>query len=114
MSHRLNRRELLRNGALSRVGLWFSASGRARARGESPNEKLDIAIIGCGGRGAANLGGVSSENIVALCDVDEKRAGDAFTRFPNAKRYPDFRKMLDGGRWRRIAGHSKCLVLLLN
>lgn len=60
-----------------------------------PSEKLNIAHIGIGGRGAAQLDGCSSENCVALCDVDERRAAGAFARFPNAKRFTDFRKMLD-------------------
>jgi predicted dehydrogenase len=64
-------------------------------RAVSPNEKLNIAGIGVGGRGAANVQGVASENMVALCDVDESRAGKTFEQFPQAKRYQDFRKMLD-------------------
>ena len=64
--------------------------------GRSPNEKLNVAVIGVAGRGAANLEGVSEENIVALCDVDEKNlAAAAAKRFPKAKTYADFRKMLD-------------------
>jgi predicted dehydrogenase len=59
-----------------------------------PSEKLNIAGIGVGGRGASNLAAVSSENIVALCDVDEKNAAGTFGRYPNAKRYRDFRRML--------------------
>jgi predicted dehydrogenase len=62
----------------------------------SPNEKLNMAAIGVGGMGAANINAVAgSENIVALCDVDEVRAADTFNRFPNAKRFQDFRVMLD-------------------
>lgn len=60
-----------------------------------PSEKLNIAGIGVGGRGAGVLGGVESQNIIALCDVDAKHAADTFKRYPNAKRYRDFRKMLD-------------------
>ncbi|NIA15921.1 MAG: Gfo/Idh/MocA family oxidoreductase [Nitrospiraceae bacterium] len=60
-----------------------------------PSEKLNIACIGVGGRGAANIRGVVGENIVALCDVDEERAAGAFRRFEKAPRYRDFRKMLD-------------------
>jgi predicted dehydrogenase len=61
----------------------------------SPNEKLNIAGIGVGGRGAADVNGVSNENVVALCDVDEQRAAKTFERYPKAKRYRDFRKMLE-------------------
>ena len=60
-----------------------------------PSEKLNIAGIGVGGQGGGDIGNVSSENIVALCDVDEKRAGGTFNRFQNAKKYKDYRKMLD-------------------
>ena len=60
-----------------------------------PSEKLNIAGIGVGGQGRWDLEQVSSENIVALCDVDERRAAATFQRFPNARRYKDFRKMLN-------------------
>jgi hypothetical protein len=59
-----------------------------------PSEKLNIAGIGVGGQGSWDLDNVSSENIVALCDVDTKRAADTFKRYPKAKRYRDFRRML--------------------
>ena len=59
------------------------------------NEKLNIAGIGVGGRGAANINGVASEYIVALCDVDQTRAAQTFGKFPQAKRYRDFRIMLN-------------------
>ena len=60
-----------------------------------PSEKLNIAGVGIGGRGAGDLHEVGSENIVALCDVDDKYAANAFKSYPNAKKYHDFRKMLD-------------------
>jgi len=59
------------------------------------NERLNIAGIGVGGRGADDVNGVASENVIALCDVDEKHAAQTFERYPKAKRYKDFRKMLD-------------------
>src|ERR1043166_9165596 len=61
----------------------------------SPNNKLNIAGIGIGGQGASDLHDVSSENIVALCDVDWDYAGKTFNQYPGAKRYKDFREMLD-------------------
>jgi hypothetical protein len=60
-----------------------------------PSEKLNIAGIGVGGQGAGDMQNVSSENIVALCDVDRRQAADTFKRFPNARRYSDFRVMLE-------------------
>lgn len=62
---------------------------------KSPNEKLNIAGIGVGGRGEGDVDGVSSENIIALCDVDESCAAETFKKFPKAKRYQDFRVMLE-------------------
>lgn len=61
----------------------------------SPSEKLNIAGIGVGGRGAGDIGEVSSENIVALCDVDFRSAAGTFKQYPKARQYRDFRKMLD-------------------
>ena len=60
-----------------------------------PSEKLNIAGIGIGGRGAGDLHEVSSENIVALCDVDQRYAAKVFKAYPDAKKYRDFRRMLD-------------------
>ena len=60
-----------------------------------PSEKLNIACIGVGNRGGASLDGVRNENIVALCDVDMRSAGEAFKNHPRAKKYRDFRQMFD-------------------
>ena len=61
----------------------------------APSEKLNIAGIGVGGQGRWDLDNVSSENIVALCDVDWARAADTFKSYPKAKKYRDFRVMLE-------------------
>jgi predicted dehydrogenase len=60
-----------------------------------PSEKLNIASVGIGGQGKENLKACEGENIVALCDVDWNYAGPVFQSHPNAKKYKDFRKMLD-------------------
>src|SRR4030042_185884 len=61
-----------------------------------PSEKLNIACIGIGGQGAGDIESVSSENIVALCDVDSgEHTAKTVAKYPSAKRYKDFRKMLD-------------------
>ncbi|MHC4660026.1 MAG: Gfo/Idh/MocA family protein, partial [Planctomycetota bacterium] len=60
-----------------------------------PSEKLNIAGIGVGGVGKTNLENLSSENIVALCDVDEKYAAEVFEKYPKAKKYRDFWRMLE-------------------
>lgn len=61
----------------------------------APSDKLNIAGIGVGGMGLTNLKNLSSQNIVALCDVDWKYAKAAGTTFPNAKKYWDWRKMYE-------------------
>ena len=65
------------------------------AGGSSANNKLNIAGIGVGGRGAGDINGCSSENIVALCDVDLNRASGTFKKYSQAKVYRDFRRMLE-------------------
>lgn len=92
MNRQLNRRRMMQTSALASAGFWIGTQAKAA---DSPNEKLNIACIGIGGRGAANVGGVESQNIVALCDVDDSRAGKAYEKHPKAKKYIDFRKMLD-------------------
>ena len=75
----------------------FGATPSLKSMGfKSPNEKLNFAAIGSGGQGASNIGAAApTENIVALCDVNDRRAAATFERFPKAEKYKDFRKMLD-------------------
>jgi predicted dehydrogenase len=61
----------------------------------SPSEKLNVACIGVGGMGGSDVRQMSTENIIALCDVDWKHAAGTFKRVPYAKKYRDFRRMLD-------------------
>ena len=78
---------------LLRPGRAFSSPRRL-----SPNEKLNIAFIGVAGRGGENIGeitGAEDVNVVALCDVDETRLNSAGAKFPAAKRYRDYRKLLE-------------------
>jgi predicted dehydrogenase len=62
---------------------------------KSPNEKLNIAAVGAGGKGWTDINGCKSENIVVLVDPDEKRASRALTEYPKAAKYKDFRRMFD-------------------
>jgi len=62
---------------------------------EAPSEKLNIAGIGIGGMGAANLENLKSQNIVALCDVDHNYAANTFKKFPSARVWTDYREMLE-------------------
>ena len=78
--------------ALGAAGvLGFPAILRARGA----NEKLNIAMIACGGRGRANLNEFKGENIVALCDVNQKNIDAAKRNAPNARTFTDYRKLYD-------------------
>ncbi len=90
-SNRTSRRQFLRTSAAAGAAAFAAP---AFAQSKSPNEKLNIAAVGVAGRAAADVAGVSSENIVGLCDVDENRLDGAAKRYPKAKKFVDFRKML--------------------
>ena len=72
---------------------FFIGAGRGRAEG--PSDRLNIAAIGVGGQGRINLRKFAGQNIIAVCDVDERRAGKRFEEFAAARRYTDFRRMFD-------------------
>lgn len=80
---------------LGAAGGVAAASPGRRRRKMSPNEKLNIGIIGVANQGRFSLDHVRSENIVALCDIDDNYLGAAAKEFPDAKVYNDFRRMLD-------------------
>ncbi|NLE80404.1 MAG: Gfo/Idh/MocA family oxidoreductase, partial [Rhodococcus sp.] len=93
--HRSNRRQFLGRSTAAGIGVAAAGLFTHSIRGaESPNEKLNVAVIGVGGRGAGNLAGVAGQNVVALCDVDEARLDKAAASFPAARKHVDFRKML--------------------
>jgi predicted dehydrogenase len=92
----LSRRQFLSNAAAA-AGV-FTIVPRCVLGGPRripPSEKLNIAGIGVSGQGGSDLRAVSSENIVALCDVDWRHAAGTFKRYPKAKKYWDFRRMLE-------------------
>ena len=93
-------------GTTRRAFLKATAAGAATfaigryaglAHGYPANGKLRLGVIGVAGRGADNLGGVAGEEIAALCDVDSGSLGEALAKFPGAKGFADFRKMIDAG-----------------
>ena len=94
----VNRRQFLR-GASAGVALFHILPGRVMAgvKTLSPNEKLNVAGIGIGGQGGGDIDAVAGEgqNLVALCDVDEKYAAKKFAQYPKARQFKDFRVMLD-------------------
>ncbi|MBW7865000.1 MAG: Gfo/Idh/MocA family oxidoreductase [Candidatus Hydrogenedens sp.] len=94
--------ELTRRAFLATTTTTALVAGMARAntarvvpKKVSPNEKINIAGIGVGGKGNGDIASCRMENVVALCDPDWDRAAEAFYRFKNAKQYKDYRKMLD-------------------
>lgn len=97
MTRRITRRSYLKSTAATAGALTILPAGLAR--GYAANEKVNVGIIGSGGRGGANLHGVAAQkdavNVAALCDVDRGRLDGAARRFPDAKRYVDFRELLD-------------------
>lgn len=97
MDKKVDRRNFLKQ--TSKAGLAFMIVPRHVLGGKgftSPSDKINVAIIGCGGRGGDHVKNAhKSENVVALCDVDDVRASDAFNLCPKANKYKDFRVMLD-------------------
>ena len=87
-----NRRQFVKASTLIAGGYWLGSSVTANAAGA--NEKLNIGVIGVGGRGAGDLAAVAHENIVALCDVDSNRLGAAGQKHQGAKLFRDYRKLL--------------------
>jgi len=97
MIRRLSRRFLLKRSAALGAGLWLVGS-RVKADAVSPNEKLNVAMIGVGGQGEINVKAMARNktvNLVAFCDVDEQRAKNVYKQYPKTKKYYDFRRMLD-------------------
>ncbi len=85
-----NRREILRGAAA--LGLASTLGARAKA---GPNEKLNIGIVGTSGRALGNIEGVEGENIVAVCDIDERLLGEAKGKFTKAEAFDDFRRLIE-------------------
>jgi predicted dehydrogenase len=126
MAGLFTRRTFVKRAALAACGGWVLRDARS-ARSYHANDKLNVAVVGVGGMGAVNLNLVAGanvtirpgyrieaadaseatgENIVALCDVDQRGAaasapgrrnppGESFARYPRAKKYRDYRRMLD-------------------
>ena len=95
----VNRRDFLKGaagagGAMAAFTIVPAGVVGAAAR-KAPSDKLNIAGIGVGGMGGGNIRSCSRENIVALCDVDHRYAARTFKRYPKAKVYKDYRKMLE-------------------
>lgn len=103
MDKEMSRRSFLRNGAAAAAAMAVAPNiiiaGEKTPKKEkkkvAATDKLNILAVGIGGRGAADLKEMETENIIGLCDVDWKYAGHVFDKYPQAKKYNDYRKMFD-------------------
>ncbi|NND99053.1 MAG: Gfo/Idh/MocA family oxidoreductase [Pirellulaceae bacterium] len=95
MPQKVTRRRAIQSATAASVAFYHGATSRKVSAAESPNEKLNVACIGVGGQGAANVSKIKHQNIVALVDVDQVRGGKSFEQHPGAQRFVDYRKMLD-------------------
>src|SRR5438477_12655804 len=87
----LTRRRFLYYSALATAGAAaFPAIGKPRPRMPGSGEKLRIGCVGAGGKGASDIKDCSSEEIVSICDADEKQAEEARKAHPNARFYQDW------------------------
>src|SRR5262245_32477497 len=91
----MTRRQFLRATSVATAGAWVTGCKAPATRKLSANEKLNLGVIGTANRAAQNLSHVATENILALCDVDDEFLAAAKQRFPRARTYNDFRKLLE-------------------
>ncbi len=106
MPKRNSRRSFIQQSALAAAGFMI-VPRHVLGRGyRSPSDKLNIAFVGAGGRGANHVDDLSGENIVAFCDVDEVRAASTFEKYPDVPRFKDYRKMLD-----KMSGQIDAVVI---
>ncbi len=89
------RRQFIASTALASAALMAGCTTRPRPRRVSANDKLNIGVVGAGGKGSSDTDHCSSENIVALCDVDETTLNSRKQKYPNARIYTDWRQMFD-------------------
>lgn len=100
MTNSTSRRNFIKQSAITTAGVWIARSSWAKI---SPNNKLNIGVIGTANRAMDNMREMeresshqgASENIVALCDVDKNYLSVAKANFPQAKTYTDFRRLID-------------------
>lgn len=94
----MSRKDFIGSTAMAAGGFMFVPRHVLGGKGyQAPSDRLNIACIGVGGMGASNTRSLAQlgENIYALCDVDEEYAAETFYNYPKAKKFTDFRKMLD-------------------
>jgi len=90
----LSRRGFLKSTTATGAGLLVMPSGSVFGQ-NTPNNRLNVALIGAAKRARAHYGTLKNENVVAVCDVDKRYLAEGMKQFPNAKPYEDWRKCLD-------------------
>src|SRR5260370_17315609 len=91
----ITRRDFIKHSAIAAGAAMLPGyATAARVRFKSPSEKLNIAVIGADGKGASDTDACASENIVALCDVDDTRLPNRAAKYPRARLYPHSPNML--------------------
>src|SRR6185436_19289648 len=95
MSRQISRRKFVVFSSIASGVFWIGASRLPGQEKVSANDKLNIALVGTANQAGWNLSQVASQNIVALCDVDDKFLDAAAQKHPDAKKYSDFRRMLE-------------------
>ncbi|MEM6771270.1 MAG: Gfo/Idh/MocA family oxidoreductase, partial [Bacteroidota bacterium] len=96
MPKNTNRRKFLKTTGSAAAGFMIVPRHVLGGKGyTAPSDTVNVAAIGAGGKGHSGLKDVASQNIVALCDVDDKRAEPSYKMFPKAARFKDYRKMLE-------------------
>ena len=117
-----NRRDFLKYTAATGMGYWVASrkSAAEQANSRSPNERVNIACVGCGGKGDSDSQQAGElANIVAICDTDDRQLERKGHQFPNAKKFNDFRKMFDAmgkeidGVTVSIADHNHAVVAMM-
>jgi predicted dehydrogenase len=98
MRHGTSRRDFLKQTAVAGVGFWVAGGVTLADDKKSPNQSLNIACIGVGGKGNSDADQAANHgNIVAICDIDDRPLDEIAKnpKFAQAKKYHDFRKMLE-------------------
>ena len=96
----LARRDFLKRcsttASYASIGYWVSGSTAPQAVAQTPNERVNIACIGVGGKGRVDSRDANKYgNLVAICDIDEKHLAASAEKYPKAKQFRDYRKLLD-------------------
>ena len=93
---RKNRRDFLKGAAAAGIGFWAGGGVSGRSRAALANDEINFACIGVFGKGQSDTASANKHgNVVAICDIDDKILGNSAKAYPKAKKFNDFREMLD-------------------